>query len=509
MPPVPAPFDVDLLVIGAGPTGLTAACEALRQGLSVRIVDRKAHRSTVSKALVMHARTLEALEDLQLSQRLVAEGARFEGLNVRFGKREPVRVELGALGWTDTRYPFWLSIPQYATERCLEERLGELGGAVGWRTALESLEQDVDGVTAVLRRDDGGEERCRARWMVGADGGRSRSRDLVGLHMDRESLDKTFVLADVKTTCDLEQSEGHGWRGAQGLLLLVPMPEPDVFRLIAHVPNPGEEPLTLDADSLDALILARTGMAFGSHDVTWSSQFELSQGLSDRYRAGRVFLAGDAAHVHSPVGGQGMNTGIQDAHNLVWKLALARDIGDAAAEPYLQSYEQERRPVAAAMVRGTGRATRALTNTHPLLIPLLGFVGSRLAATERVRRALARTTGMLDVAYPDSAILGPAGGCGTAPGHRVPNPELGDGLRLHDLLEGQGHTLLSFGSDLQVRGADGDLRSLPAEVASAAREALGLRGEGVLLVRPDRCVAGCWADRSSTESFGPAQAVVG
>jgi NADPH-dependent dioxygenase len=303
-------MDTDLLIIGAGPTGLTAAACALHLGLSVRIVDRKAHRSTFSKALVMHARTLEALDTLGLADRFVAAGAPFEALNVRFGGRRPVRIDLGALAWGDTRFPFWLSIPQYETERLLEEHLEELGGALEWETSLVDLEQDAAGVTARLQTRGGREQRATARWVVGADGGRSRTRELVSIPMERESLEQTYVLADARTTCDLAPAEGHVWHAEQGLLLIVPMPEPGVFRIIAHAPELGPgDAAPLDAAWFDALILERSGVAFGAHDLAWTSQFVLSQGLSAGYRGGRVFLAGDAAHVHSPVGGQGMNTG--------------------------------------------------------------------------------------------------------------------------------------------------------------------------------------------------------
>jgi 6-methylpretetramide 4-monooxygenase / 4-hydroxy-6-methylpretetramide 12a-monooxygenase len=507
--------DVDLLVVGAGPTGLAAAAEALRRGLRVRIIDRKEHRSTFSKALVMHARTLEGLEGLGLADRLVQAGARFEALNVRFGGKEPVRIDLSGLAWGDTRYPFWLSIPQYETERFLEERLEELGGAVAWRTSLQSLEQDDSGVTAVLEGADGSTERCRSRWLAGCDGGRSRTREQVGIGMQRQSLKKTFVLADVKTRCDLIPNEGHGFRAAEGLLLIVPMPAPDVFRIIAHVPDipeggaPGDE-YTLDAAFLDKLIHDRTGIEFGSHDIEWASQFALHQGLSDRYRAGRVFLAGDAAHIHSPVGGQGMNTGIQDAQNLVWKLSLALNLDDDDAEPFLVSYEQERRPVAHAMVQGTGRATRILTSTNRVLQPLISAVACRVAGLDRAQQMLGRGVGMLDLGYEASSILPHKAlrGASSAPGQRLPNAPLGDGRMLHDLLDDLGHTLIRLDGDVRIVGPTGRSEALEEPAAAAVREALGVPGDGVLLVRPDRCLAGSWNALSELNSFSPARNVL-
>jgi len=495
---------IDLLVIGAGPTGLTAAAEATRLGLSVRIVDRKASRSTFSKALVMHARTLEALGPLGIADTLVAEGAQFEALNVRFGDREPVRVDLGALDWGDTRFPYWLSIPQYATERVLEERLEALGGTVEWETSLVDLKQDEGAAHALLTGSDGTEAWCSARYVVGADGGRSKTRELVGIGMDRQSLGQSFILADAKTTCDLIPTEGHGWRADGGLLLIVPMPEAHMFRIIAHMPKVGpDDQVSLDATFLDEVVRERTGIAFGAHDLAWTSQFALSQGLSESYRSARVFLAGDAAHVHSPVGGQGMNTGIQDALNLVWKLALARAVSGEAAETYLASYEEERRPVAGAMVQATGRATKLLCARNPLLRFVIAMVGSRLVTRDRVQQILGRPMGMLDVAYAASAIL-PRSSAGSplTAGQRLPDVPLGHG-RLHDLLAPIGHTLLDL--DAGTVSSDGEPAQLGPDDASCLRDALG---QGLVLVRPDRIVGGTWNTMAALRAFPPADAAV-
>ena len=315
--------DVDVLVVGAGPTGLTAACEALCLGLSVRIIDHKPGRSTHSKALVTHARTMEVFAVMGVSDAMLAEGVLFAALNAYAGSaRKATRVDLLGLPWGDTAYPFWLSIPQDVTEQVLEHHFKNLGGGVEWGTSLDELRETDSGVEALVQRE-GDTEKITARWLVGCDGGRSRVRDQVGLRLKRRDAGATFVLADVKSTMPVPRDEGRAYLDPRGLLLIVPMPEPDRWRIIAHVPRqPKESPLNVDADFLDGMIWQRTGLEFGSHDVTWTSQFNLSHGLVDHYRKGSVFLAGDAAHVHSPVVGQGLNAGGQDARNLIWRLAL-------------------------------------------------------------------------------------------------------------------------------------------------------------------------------------------
>ncbi len=199
----------------------------------------------------------------------------------------------------------------------LEDHLNNLGGVVEWGTSLAEIHDDDDHVEALVTRD-GSRERVSARWLVGCDGGRSRVRDQVGLRLTRRDAGATFILADVTSTLPITPNEGYAYLDPDGLLLVAPMPEPDRWRIIAHVPTPVKESqLTVDALFLDELIRQRSGLEFGSHDVRWTSQFNLSHGLANHFRKGRVFLAGDAAHIHNPVGGQGLNAGVQDAHDLL------------------------------------------------------------------------------------------------------------------------------------------------------------------------------------------------
>lgn len=494
-PPLPAQDvepRIDVLVVGAGPTGLTAASEAIRHGLTVRIIESRSYRSTFSKALVAHARTLEVFETMGIAEKVLTEGTRFAALNTHTGRRRrAVRVDLLDQPWGDTAYPFWLSIPQYATERILEDHLTALGGKVEWQTTLDRLQDRGDHVEATLTRS-GGDEVVRARWVVGADGGRSRVREQVGLRLDRSDAGATFVLADVKTRTNLTEDEGHVFLHPAGLLLIVPMPEPRRWRIIAHMPTPpADAPLTIDAAFLDELIQERSGIEFGSHDVVWESQFNLSHGVADHYRRGRVFLAGDAAHVHSPVGGQGLNTGVQDAHNLLWKLGLARRMDVEAAGQLLDSYEAERRPIGQAMVRGTARVTRILTARGSLLRTVVGAVAPAVIRRATVQARLGRNVGMLGIAYPDSPIV-PAAAVPAGAGRRMPNPEMRAGGRLYERLDRTGHTWV-------VRGAAGETTPDPDHprwnglpLVHVTDDATLRHVDGVArvaLVRPDRYIA--------------------
>ena len=427
----------DLLIIGAGPTGLAAGCDALRHGLSVRLVERRATRALESKALVVHARTMEVFEVMGCAAAVEAQGQRFRALNVRPTQAAaPVRIDLLARNWGDTRYPFWLSVPQFEVERALEARFVALGGRVEWSTSLEGLTQTPEGVEATL--EVGGVEHVhRARWVLGCDGGRSATRSAVGLELPREGLGVTFALTDVWTNGALVADEGQVVLTPEGVLLIVPMPTPGLRRLIVQVPADFD---AADLGAWSRLVESRAGLDLGMQRLGWNSRFDLTGGVATRFRHGRVFLLGDAAHVHSPVGGQGLNTGVQDAHNLVWKLALAsRDgLDDAAREALLDTYEAERRPIAEEMVRMTTLATRVLTLKNPVARFARGVAARALLRAPLFQNQLSRRVGMLDL---------------QSDGHgRLENPELPGGRRLHDVLDPLRPTLLSWkGREVLVR----------------------------------------------------------
>lgn len=424
------PDPIDVLVVGAGPTGLAAAADALRLGLTVEIVERRPERAPYSKALVVHARTMEVLDLLGCADDLLARGQRFRALHVhtRPGRRRHT-IDLVNRRWGDTRYPFWLSVPQYETERVLEARVAAAGVDVAWSTELIALEPHPDHVDATVRRPDGTTRRIQARWVLGCDGGRSTARDLAGLTLDRRDLGVSFALADVHTTSDLPGDEGHMVWSDEGLLLIVPMPEPGVWRLIAHA---DDDLPSLTARTWDDLVARRAGWSLGITEMGWSSRFRLSSGTAARLRAGRVFLLGDAAHVHSPVGGQGLNTGIQDAHNLMWKLAIVASgrLSATDAEALIDTYEAERHPIVSAMVRITSLATRFLTVRLRPVLAVRRAVAGVLLRIRRVKDRLGRGVGMLDLK--------------TGGAIRLPDPEVAPGVRRYDRVRPTHPTLLQL-----------------------------------------------------------------
>jgi 2-polyprenyl-6-methoxyphenol hydroxylase-like FAD-dependent oxidoreductase len=348
------PHTTDVLIVGAGPVGLTLAASLQARGVDVLLVDKAAEVARTSRAAVIHARTLEVLHGIDVSDELVRRGVIVPRFTVRDRDRALLTIDFDGL---PTRYPYTLMLPQDITEDVLTGRLAELGGRVHRPYELARLEQDGDGVTATMV----GGETVRASYVVGADGMHSAVREQIGIGFTGDTYAQSFVVADVHLDWDFDDSEVMLYFAPAGLLVVAPLPG-GRHRIVATADVAPEHP---DRDHIQALLDARGPQKRPAlvKDVVWSSRFRVHHRLADRYREGRVFLAGDAAHVHSPAGGQGMNTGIQDAVALAARLASV--LRDAADERVLDGYEAQRRPIAADVVAFTDRMTRVATVDHP------------------------------------------------------------------------------------------------------------------------------------------------
>lgn len=347
------PRTTDVLVVGAGPAGLTLAASLQARGVDVVLLDKAAEAANTSRAAVIHARTLEVLRGIDISDELVRRGVIVPRFTLRDRDRELLTIDFDEL---PTRHPYTLMLPQNITEDVLTSRLAELGGRVHRPYELARVQQDGDGVTATMV----GGETVRALYVVGADGMHSAVRDQTGIGFAGDTYDQSFVLADVHLDWEFDESEVMLYFAPAGLMVVAPLPG-GRHRIVATADVAPEHP---DRDHIQALLDARGPQKRAARvkDVVWSSRFRVHHRLADRYREGRVFLAGDAAHVHSPAGGQGMNTGIQDAVALAARLAGV--LRDGADERILDGYEAERRPIAADVVAFTHRITRVATVDH-------------------------------------------------------------------------------------------------------------------------------------------------
>ncbi|MFJ8026103.1 FAD-dependent oxidoreductase [Streptomyces sp. NPDC096311] len=354
----PLPDRTQVAVVGGGPTGLALAVTLASAGIDFVVLDKLAEGANTSRAAVVHARTLEVLEELGASEELISRGIQLTRFAARDGSRRLLTVPFDKL---PTAYPYTLMVPQYETEGVLLDRLRTLGGDVHRPYEVASVVQDEDGVTLTMSTG----QTLRAAYAVGADGMHSTVREAAGIGFSGSAYGESFVLADVVMDWTPGPREVSLTFATAGLTVVAPLPGGH-YRVVATV---DDAPATPDLAFIQRLLDER---APGQAKVTgraWSSRFRVHHRVADHYRADRLFLAGDAAHVHSPAGGQGMNTGIQDGYAL----------GQAFATGRLDGYEAQRRPVAQRVVAFTDRMTRMATTRNPMargvrniVLPLLG-----------------------------------------------------------------------------------------------------------------------------------------
>jgi len=446
-----------VLVVGAGPTGLALAAQLDALGATVRIVDRQLDRAHESRALVVLPRTLEVLRGLGVSQKLVERGNDAVQLQIHFG-RKLARTRLFDIGLEDTAYPFLLFISQAETEAVLNEHLAARGVHVERGVELVALAAEEQQVACTLRHHDGTTERLRVGYLVGCDGAHSSVRRLAGIRFVGGSYPQTFALADVEVDGALEHDAAHAFIAGPGMLFFFPLGRPASWRMGGMRPSlPGitgrEEPPEPSLVDLQAIADAFTGGTLRLRDPVWLTYFRLHHRQAVRYRAGRVFLAGDAAHVHSPAGAQGMNTGIQDAWNLGWKLALVD--GGVADEALLDSYEAERLPIGRFVLRFTDRATAIATADRPVARLIRTQIAPRFVPivlrVARLRAVGFRTLSQLRINYRDSPAVDegpPALRRGPRAGDRLPDAHIVEEARerwLQDVLATPTHHLLLCG----------------------------------------------------------------
>ncbi|MFI8835832.1 FAD-dependent monooxygenase [Streptomyces afghaniensis] len=437
-----APLDV--LVVGAGPTGLALATQLRAYDTLFRIVDRSLDRARESRAPAIQPRTLEMLAAFGVTDELVDRGNAAVRLRLHFPGRV-LHVPVFDVGCDDTPYPFLLFLPQSETEAVLTAGLAARDVTVERGTELVSADPERGYVTCRLRHGEGGEETVRARYVVGCDGAHSTVRDEAGIAFEGRAYPQTFLLADLEVD-GLETGAAHTFMTASGLLFFFPLGTPATWRLIAmHPQRARSDEVTLDL--LQQIADDWTTDRLTLRDPVWMTSFRIHNRGATHYRKGPFFLAGDAAHIHSPAGGQGMNTGIQDALNLGWKLAHV--CRGAAPEELLETYEAERAPVGRRVRRLTDRAFTVGTSSHPALRLARTRLAPRFAPlflrATGPRARLFRTVSELGIHY----RRGPVSTTGpTRPGR---GPQAGD--RLPDVPRGLQQRTAGPGYDLLLTGS--------------------------------------------------------
>ncbi|CRM21926.1 FAD-dependent oxidoreductase [Pseudomonas sp. 52 E 6] len=469
-----AQFAVDVLICGAGAAGLTLAIDLARRGITFRLIEKSTQPFHGSRGKGIQPRSLEVFEDLGILNRLVAVGGVYPTDRRYRDDGSYSEADLVAHKAPTPAEPYQqpLMVPQFLTERVMRERLLELGHQPEFGCELVGFEQDAEGVTAQLVSKSG-DDSVRARWLVGADGGRSFVRHALEIGFPGKTLGVRALVADVVLT-GLTRDAWHrfGDGDQQRQIAVCPLAGTDLFQI--QGPIPVDVDIDFSAEGLTAIIAERTGRDdIHVHSVSWASAYTMNARLADRYRAGRVLLVGDAAHIHPPTGGQGLNTSVQDAYNLGWKLAA---VVQGAPEGLLDTYEEERRPIAASV---------------------LGLSTQLLAELKNGDLRRGREVHQLDIGYPQSSLaLEHSERRGVSAGDRAPDAPIrgaaGQPLRLFDLFRGVQWTLLGYGVargavpprpglHIHVFGLDGGVIDEQGHFQNAYKLAIG---EWVL-VRPD------------------------
>jgi 2-polyprenyl-6-methoxyphenol hydroxylase-like FAD-dependent oxidoreductase len=430
-----------VLIIGAGPTGLMMACQLAFHGISLRIIDKKPERTQTSNAAVLHTRTLELLDHMGIADRFIKLGVRAKGFRIH-GADGQVLAEI-PLERVDSRYLFSLFLSQSETERILNEYLEQLRGRVERSLELIDLRQEDHKVIATIKHEDGKVETIESNWLIGCDGYHSTVREKCGIPLSGEDLPEEYVVGNFQLESQLSQDKGDGFLGKSQVLACFPLGG-NTYRVVANLET---TPTNVSEEEVKQIVLNRSKGMFKVISVSYLSPFWIHSKMAERMRQGPVFIAGDAAHVHSPAGGQGMNTGMQDAYNLAWKLALV--IKGQADPSLLESYQAERYPVIKDIVNRTEKLTKAGLTKNALWYYLRDFfIKNLLGRCDFLQKKAANFFTQLSIRYKQSPIidyqtvwkLG-----APQPGDRAPDILIESSFqRLYDYLRDSQHHLLLF-----------------------------------------------------------------
>jgi 2-polyprenyl-6-methoxyphenol hydroxylase-like FAD-dependent oxidoreductase len=514
----------EVLVVGAGPTGLMAAGLLARSGVVVRIVEERAEASRESRAFAIQARTMELFQHLGLVEKLLDHGVVNSGVEFHVRGQHVGGLDFDAAASPDTPYPFIFLLPQSHTEAILVEDLAAQGVRIERGSRVTAVAQDADGVATEISGPHGTAE-IRSRYLLGCDGAHSVVRRAQGFRFDGAKYAQTFLLADCRVEWPFDHARFRVFMNGASTGLFLPLERQRRSRvmatdLAAHAEDTAASPM--DLPELQAAFREAAGIEATLSEPVWATRYRVHHRGVDTYRKGRVFLAGDAAHIHSPAGGQGMNTGLQDAANLAWKLAAV--LRGAAGQQLLGSYDDERRPVGEQVVATSDRMFSLAAGQTGWEATLRDWLARPAAAvlsgSKSVQHRAFRTLSELDIAYPGHDTAPSLHG-GPAVGTRAPNAEVARHRDVFDLLAGYRWTVLAFSrTPLEHDAADRIVAALEAvksarkggegpppavhliarsvagrhecsvfTSSAAAFDAYGVREQAMYLVRPDGYVA--------------------
>ncbi|MGH9872796.1 MAG: FAD-dependent monooxygenase [Pyrinomonadaceae bacterium] len=514
----------DVIIVGAGPTGLSLACQLIRYGIDFVVLEKNESITPFSKALGVHARTLEIYEQLDLAQKAVERGTIAGKIRLLEAGEIVGEVDLSNIGEGLSAYPFMLVLEQSENERLLYEYMQSHGRQVLWQTELKSLSQDDEGVTAQIKNGAGESQIVTGKYLVGCDGPRSPVRNALGLTFEGSTFERVFYVADVMIDWKFSHDALHGCLTRHAVVAFFPLPGEKRWRIVGAFPEGMEKDEgEILYEEIEARIKEEAQIDLDITRVDWFSTYKVHTRHVEKFSSGRCFLAGDSAHIHTPAGGQGMNTGIQDAYNLGWKLALA--LKGAAAERILDTYNEERLPNARRLLQSTDRMFNLAAGTDwfvnlirtTIFPPMAKFILS----IDAVKKKFFPLISQIGITYRRSSLSVHDGDDDfkIKAGDRMPYFLL-DGHSVYDKLRAPKFHLLVFakgpGND-DLLNATGGIGSKYADLLDQyfiplnphIAETFGTDKPFQVLLRPDNYVAYIASETSSTPLVAYLKDVIG
>lgn len=490
----------DVLIVGAGPTGLMMACLLHRSGISFKIIDRQIDRAKESRALVVHAKSMELFQNLGLDQDFLRQGKKSIGLGLFVDGKQKAKIDFGDIGIEGTPFPYLLFISQSQTEQILIDHLEKNGVKIERQTELVSFTQDSTGVDCVLKNVQGGEEKIRCKYLLGCDGAHSKVRQGLNLDFSGGSYEQNFALADVKIDWPYEKDRLMIFMTLDGIFAHFPLNDQVSRLIITQTTAPKDPRSEPDLAEIQELSEKFTKIPLKVSDPIWLARFHLHHRGVDKYRVGRCFVAGDAAHIHSPVGGQGMNTGLQDAANLAWKLALV--LQNVAPEKILDTYHDERHRIGQVLLKTTDRffalavtKNKFLAKLRNLFLPILAKLFlSRISGRKRVFRFVSQLAIRYHNNFLTHEMISDEGfRNGPEPGCRAPDGKLDARTLFEAFKNNKIHVVVFMASEVTMdprfqhfQTSFMDVHSVKTQPGNKILyQRYGIIREGVYIIRPD------------------------
>jgi 2-polyprenyl-6-methoxyphenol hydroxylase-like FAD-dependent oxidoreductase len=491
----------DVVIIGAGPTGLSLACQLVRHGVDFVIVDQNEGVTPYSKAIGVHARTLEIYEQIGLAQRAVEQGTIARRVRMLAGGEVRGEMDLSNIGEGLSPYPFVLMLEQSKNERLLYEYLQSQQREVFWRTALDSFSQEDGGVTARVKTADGASRTVDAQYLVGCDGAKSQTRHALGLRFEGSTFERMFYVADAQVDWQFSHNALHVCFAKDSFVVFFPLKGDRRYRIVGVFPEAfAKDEGDILYEEIEQRVKDEAELDLDIHDVEWFSTYKVHTRHVNKFSAGRCFLAGDAAHIHSPAGAQGMNTGIQDGYNLAWKMAFA--LQGKAQESLLETYNEERLENARHLLQTTDRMFQFAAGSDWFLeflrTNVLPSVAKYILSFNTVKRFIFPLVSQIGITYRHSTLSQHAGdeGFKIKAGDRLPY-FLVDGQSIYNRLHQPRFHWLVFSHDqnlsqtlraeLESRDAEWiDFHTVPPDPKVA--EIFGTDQAFHLLLRPDNYI---------------------